>query len=105
MPAKTPPPDQTPATDAHAEERPAAAPEPTTPDVPPGRLPAGTYLYTGSLPTQYLEVPLTAHPADDDRPATVFEWPFTAPDDGRWEPTKKKPNQLPDNTPAHPEGE
>jgi hypothetical protein len=101
------------------------APEPTAPEpakaasdeVPKGRLPAGAYEFVGTLPTQYLEVPLTARPetagqdATDDEPAvpatpaTVFDWPFSAPGDGRWKPSKKKPNQQPDNTPADPEGE
>jgi hypothetical protein len=109
MPAKTSPspePDPTPATTETAAETPVVpAPVESGPAVPPGRLPAGTYQYTGSLPTQYLDVPLTARPADGDQPATVFAWPFSAPDDGRWEPTKKKPNQQPDNAPANPEGE
>jgi hypothetical protein len=107
MPAKTPPePDPTPAATT------TTAPAPTEPgavDVPDGRLPAGTYAFTGSIPTQYLDVPITARPAyperpatDDDpgapaTPATVFDWPFSAPDDGRWEPSKKKPNQVADN--------
>lgn len=98
-----------------------AAPEPAKADapdeVPAGRLPAGVYEFVGTLPTQYLEVPLTARPetpgqdATDDQPAvpatpaTVFDWPFSAPGDGRWKPSKKKPNQQPDNTPADPEGE
>jgi hypothetical protein len=95
-----------------------AVPEPGTaaPDaVPEGRLPAGVYEFTGTLPTQYLEVPLTARPetpgrdATDDEPAgaatpaTIFDWPFSAPGDGRWKPSKKKPNQQPDNAPADPE--
>jgi len=92
--------------------------EKTVPDdIPKGRQAAGVYEFTGPLATQYLEVPLTARPenpgrdATDDEPAipataaTVFDWPFSAPDDGRWKPTKKKPNQLPDNAPANPEGE
>jgi hypothetical protein len=88
---------------------PKTTPETTAPDklaandVPPGRQPEGAYEFTGPIPTQYLEVPLTARPADADNPATVFDWPFSAPDDGRWQPTKKKPNQLPDNAPANPE--
>jgi hypothetical protein len=98
MPAQPPPkPDPTPATTTTQ-----AAPAPTEPgavDVPAGRLPAGTYQFTGSLPTQYLEVPITARPADETGPATVFDWPFGAPDDGRWEPTKKKSNQVADNAP------
>jgi len=103
----------------------ATAPGPDVPqsdkaapdDVPKGRLAAGVYEFTGPLATQYLEVPLTARPEDPGRDATddelaipataatVFDWPFSAPDDGRWKPTKKKPNQLPDNAPANPEGE
>ena len=94
-----------------------AAPNDAPNDVPKGRLAAGVYEFTGPLATQYLEVPLTARPenpgrdATDDEPAipataaTVFDWSFSAPDDGRWKPTKKKPNQLPDNAPANPEGE
>jgi hypothetical protein len=102
MPAKSAPspePDPTPATDT--TPAPTPAPEPARAsgekDTPPGRLPAGTYQFTGTLPTQSLEVPLTAYPEDDTRPATVFAWPFSAPDDGRWEPSKKKPNQVADN--------
>src|SRR5947207_484515 len=114
-----------PAKPAHEPERtpaPASTPEPalesdkkaleaTAPDeVPEGRQPAGVYEFTGTLPTQYLEVPLTARPetpgrdATDDEPAvpatpaTVFDWPFSAPGGGRWKPSKKKPNQQPDNT-------
>lgn len=95
---------------------PAAAPDKAaTCEVPAGRLPAGVYEFTGPIATQYLEVPLTARPADPGRqaegddpgvpatPATVFDWPFSAPGDGRWQPTKRKPNQLPDNAPANPE--
>lgn len=93
----------------------AAEPEP---EVPEGRLPAGTYEFTYTVATHYLEVPLTARPADPGRPpvgddpdaddydpgapetaATVFHWPFSAPDDGRWAPTDKKPNQVADNAP------
>lgn len=119
MPAKpAQEPERTPATDA--PETVKAAPEKTkdAPDeTPEGRLPAGVYEFTGTLPTQYLDVPLTARPEDPGRdaaddepavpasPATVFDWPFSAPGDGRWKPSKKKPNQLPDNAPADPEGE
>lgn len=100
-----------------AAEPDKASPEPATaPDeVPEGRLPAGVYEFVGPLPTQYLEVPLTARPEDPGRdaieatddtpavpavpatPATVFDWPFSAPGDGRWKPSKKKPNQVADN--------
>lgn len=94
-------------TPAPAATEPAKAAEPD--EVPEGRLPAGVYEFTGTLPTQYLDVPLTARPetpgrdATDDEPAipatpaTVFDWPFSAPDDGRWKPSKKKPNQVADN--------
>lgn len=106
------------ATEPAAKEEPAkAATEDAARDeVPEGRLPAGVYEFVGTLPTQYLDVPLTARPetpgqdTDDAAavpatPATVFDWPFSAPGDGRWKPSKKKPNQQPDNTPADPEGE
>jgi hypothetical protein len=118
-PAQESEPERTPATnrttEADTPKSPATAA--ATDDVPEGRLPAGVYEFTGTLPTQYLEVPLTARPEDPGRdatddeaavpatPATVFDWPFSAPGDGRWKPSKKKPNQLPDNAPANPEGE
>jgi hypothetical protein len=107
MPVKpAPEPDPTPAPITSAA--PVAA-EPGAGPVPDGRLPAGVYQFTGSIATQYLDVPVTARPADPGRPAdgddpgapptpaTVFDWPFSAPADGRWEPTKKKPNQVADN--------
>lgn len=118
-PAHEPEPDATPAPTKTTN----AAPEPDKPrarTVPPGRLAPGVYEFTGPITTQYLEVPLTARPADPGTPgrsatgdepeisavpspATVFDWPFSAPDDGRWQPTKRKPNQQPDNAPANPE--
>jgi len=109
MPAKsqTPEPDPVPAstdTDPAPNEPEPASSVPEDQAVAAGLLPAGTYAFTGPLPTQYLHIPLTAYPASDGRPATVFDWAFGAPADGRWEPTKKKPNQLPDNAPATPEG-
>lgn len=94
------------ATPAAEPESPPAAEATPADEVPAGRLAAGVYEFTGAVATQYLEVPLTARPATDDGPATVFDWPFSAPDDGRWKPTRRKPNQLPDNAPADdPEGE
>jgi hypothetical protein len=96
-----PKPDPTPA--PQTTETAAAPDKPVAEEVPPGRLRAGAYEFTGPIPTLYLEVPLTAHPAEGDDSATVFDWPFSAPDDGRWQPSKKKPNQLPDNAPANPE--
>jgi hypothetical protein len=95
-PDPKPEPDPTPAPAKTADAAPAPS-DPGAADVPPGRLAPGVYEFTGSLPTQYLEVPLTAHPADDTAPATVFDWPFSAPGDGRWQPTKRKPNQVADN--------
>lgn len=97
-----------------AKTDPKAEPDPPpavakTPDAPPaqdgtgadavpaGRLPAGVYEFTGPIATQYLEVPLTARPASAAAPATVFDWPFSAPADGRWAATKKKSNQVADN--------
>lgn len=109
-----PKPDPTPAPKTTPEA--VLAPvKPAADDVPPGRQPAGVYEFTGPIATHYLEVPLTAYPANLGRPAegdesevpatpaTVFNWPFSAPGDGRWQPSKKKPNQLPDNAPADPE--
>lgn len=107
-PTSTEPAAADPAPDAPATPVPpssATAPRTAKADVPADRLPAGTYQYVGALPTQYLDVPLTARPADGDRPATVFAWPLGAPADGRWAPTKKKPNQVADNALAAPEGE
>jgi hypothetical protein len=102
QPDPKPEPDPTP----EAATTAGTAPTPTEPEsvlVPAGRQPPGVYEFTGSLPTQYLDIPLTARPADGNDPATVFDWPFSAPDDGRWVPTKKKSNQQPDNAPALPE--
>jgi hypothetical protein len=116
--------ERTPAATRTSEPADAPGPDTTAPkaaadpdEVPEGRLPAGVYEFVGTLATQYLDVPLTAHPeipgrdATDDEPAvpaipaTVFHWPFSAPGDGRWKPSKKKPNQQPDNAPADSEGE
>jgi len=118
MPAKPAPPepDPTPAAKPTAETAPVPV-EPGAVAVPAGRQPPGVYEFTGPIATQYLEVPLTARPANPGRPgrpatgdtpevppvpaspATVFDWPFSAPDDGRWQPTKRKPNQVADNAP------
>jgi hypothetical protein len=117
MPTK-PEPDSAPAADDTPKKTttPAAEPKQTNaPEVPEGRLPAGVYEFTGTIPTHYLDVPLTARPADPGQPAegddpgtpavpaTVFDWAFSAPHDGRWQPSKKKPNQKPDNAGADPE--
>ena len=109
-PDPKPEPDATPAS-AKSTDTASATTEPPADSVPEGRQPAGVYEFIGTIPTQYLDVPLTARPADPGRPATddepeapaspatVFDWPFSAPDDGRWQPTKKKPNQAADNAP------
>ncbi|MFJ8345024.1 hypothetical protein ACIQ9J_01345 [Streptomyces sp. NPDC094153] len=57
----------------------------------------GVYEYTHYDDCVYPHVPLTCRAATLDSPATVFEWPFGPPDDGRWTKTKKKPNQAADN--------
>jgi len=73
---------------------------------------AGVYEYNHTSDCIYPQVPLTARaprpaaPAEGDGPetpavpATVFEWPFGPPNDGRWTRTRKKPNQAADNEPA-----
>ncbi|MEV6833477.1 hypothetical protein AB0N17_02930 [Streptomyces sp. NPDC051133] len=86
------------ASDAPAATDPPAGPEP------------GVYEYVHTDDCVYPHVPLTARaarsgrPATDDEPgepavdATVFDWPFGPPDDGRWKKTRKtKPNQAADN--------
>ncbi|MGW2920421.1 hypothetical protein ACWDBF_21520 [Streptomyces angustmyceticus] len=66
----------------------------------------GVYEYVHPTACVYPHVPLTAYPAREDGdgkelPATVFDWPFGPPDDGRWAKTRKtKPNQAADNAPA-----
>lgn len=72
---------------------------------PPVDASPAAYEYTAPFDTVYVAVPLTAHPADGRRPATVYAWPDDPPPDGRWTPTTKKPNQQPDNAPANIEGE
>ncbi|WP_439947166.1 hypothetical protein [Streptomyces sp. BBFR109] len=70
----------------------------------------GVYEYTHYADCVYPSVPLTARAARPGRPATgddpgepavdatVFDWPFGPPDDGRWKKTRKtKPNQAADN--------
>jgi hypothetical protein len=120
MPSTAPKPDPKAEPEPTPAPLPETAPAPGKPGavaVPEGRLPAGTYEFTGPIATQYLEVPLTARPADPGSPAqpatdsepavdevpatpaTVFDWPFSAPDDGRWKPVKRKPNQIADNAP------
>lgn len=104
----TPQPQKPPASefDPAAEAPVAAAAETDT--EPTGPAP-GVYEYTHFADCIYPHVPLTAraaypgHPATEDDPgepavdATVFNWPFGAPDDGRWTKTRKKPNQAADN--------
>jgi hypothetical protein len=108
VPKGAPPSDPEPTTPDAPAESAGASPSPD-PDVPPtGRLAPGVYEYIAPFATSY-SLPLTAHPADPGlpatdkepavpaTPATVFEWPDGAPDDNRWAPTRKKPNQVPDN--------
>lgn len=90
-----------PATETPGDVR-EATPEPSGPE-------PGVYEYTHFADCVYPHVPLTARaarperPATDDDPgeaavaATVFDWPFGPPDDGRWTKTRKKPNQAADN--------
>jgi hypothetical protein len=77
------------------------------------------YLYTGEDARHYPTLGVDAKPADDDGPATVAEFDARpkppadgeepaafdegaryVPDDGRWEPTKKRP--TPPKTDAAP---
>lgn len=75
----------------------------------------GVYEFTHFADCVYPHVPLSCRaayagrPADAEDPndrgeqpvtATVFDWPFGPPDDGRWTKTRKKPNQAADNAPA-----
>jgi hypothetical protein len=71
-------------------------------DTPPPTAPArpGAYEYTHYADCVYPHVPLTARTATADTPATVYAWPSGPPDDGRWTPTDKSPNQAADNEPA-----
>lgn len=90
-----------------------AAPEPaiTEPAGEPAAPEPGVYEYTHSAACVYPHVPLTCRPASPEQPAsdrtpavraqaaTVFDWPFGPPDDGRWTKTRKKPNTAADNEP------
>ncbi|MFD4968962.1 hypothetical protein [Streptomyces sp. NPDC058424] len=76
------------------ESAPDPGPEPVA--EPAGPEP-GVYEYTHFADCVYPHVPLTCHAATADTPATVYNWPFGPPDDGRWTKTKKKPNQAADN--------
>ncbi|MEW2518130.1 hypothetical protein [Actinacidiphila alni] len=75
------------------------------------------YIYTGDDARHYPTLGLDAKPADDQGPATVAEFDARppadseppvfdegaryVPDDGRWEPTKKKPTPAPpEDTPS-----
>ncbi|MGW4042946.1 hypothetical protein [Streptomyces sp. NPDC004721] len=82
---------------ATAATEPATDPEPVSESAGPE---PGVYEYTHFADCVYPHVPLTCHAATADRPATVYDWPFGPPDDGRWTKTRKKPNQAADNMPA-----
>jgi hypothetical protein len=75
---------------------PAEAPDPADTTGPP----PGVYAYSYFADCVYPHVPLSARAATADAPATIFDWPFGPPDDGRWTPTSKSPNQAADNAPA-----
>jgi hypothetical protein len=112
MPTAKPPKDDAPEPTPQPKEAAAPAPEPDA-ETPATTEPAGpepgVYEFTHFNDCVYPHVPLTCHaarperPATDDAPgepevkATVFDWPFGPPDDGRWSPTKKKPTQAADN--------
>lgn len=107
-PAKDAPDEATPS-EARAPREAEAAPPAPEPVAPPqdqdGPAP-GVYEYVHPTACVYPHVPLTAHPAREgaggkELPATVFDWPFGPPGDGRWAKTRKtKPNQAADNAPA-----
>ncbi|MFE5037163.1 hypothetical protein [Streptomyces sp. NPDC056683] len=93
--SKTPKDEPTPQA-AAADEVPE--PAPATPDAAPTAAePGGAYEFTHFADCVYPHVPLTARAATPDTPATVFDWPFGPPADGRWTKTTKKPNQAADN--------
>lgn len=94
----TPQPDPS---DAPADTAPAPAPvaEPVEAPAPAGP-PPGVYAYSHFADCVYPHVPLSARAATAEAPATIFDWPFGPPDDGRWTPTSKRPNQAADNEPA-----
>lgn len=112
MPTAKPPKDDAPEPTPQPKEAAAPAPEPDA-ETPATTEPAGpepgVYEFTHFDDCVYPHVPLTCHagrperPATDDAPgepevkATVFDWPFGPPDDGRWSPSKKKPTQAADN--------
>ncbi|MFG3287258.1 hypothetical protein ACGF3G_00340 [Streptomyces sp. NPDC048179] len=85
----------------------APEPAPAVPDVvsdpapaepvPAGVEPGGAYEFTHFADCVYPHVPLTARAATPDAPATVFDWPFGPPADGRWTKTTRTPNQAADN--------
>jgi hypothetical protein len=73
---------------AEDEAPPPAGPEP------------GVYEYTHFADCVYPHVPLSCRVATATTEATVFDWPFGPPNDGRWAPTTKTPNQVADNDTA-----
>ncbi|MFI1165653.1 hypothetical protein ACH4UM_19060 [Streptomyces sp. NPDC020801] len=84
-------------TAAPAAERPTTATEPGNAAAEPSGPEPGVYEYTHFADCVYPHVPLTCRAATADAPATVFDWPFGPPDDGRWTRTRKKPTQAADN--------
>jgi hypothetical protein len=72
-------------------------PQPQEAAAPAADSTASAYEYSYFADAVYPHVPLTARAATAETAATVFDWPFGPPTDGRWTPTTKKPNQAADN--------
>ncbi|MGR3875809.1 hypothetical protein ACUXZZ_45570 (plasmid) [Streptomyces graminifolii] len=66
-------------------------------DAAPVGPPPGVYEYRHFADCTYPHVPLSCRAATESTDATVYDWPFGPPDDGRWAPTTKTPNQVADN--------
>jgi hypothetical protein len=111
MPTAKPSKDDAPQPTPQPEEpaTPAAEPDIEAPAAAPTGPEPGVYEYSYFADCVYPHVPLTCRAARPERTAanddpgepevkaTVFDWPFGPPDDGRWTKTRKKPNQAADN--------
>lgn len=89
---------------APAETPPVATVEPVAEptveraeDAAPVGPPPGVYEYTHFIDCVYPHVPLSCRAATASADATVYDWSFGPPVDGRWAPTTKTPNQVADN--------
>lgn len=103
MPTAKSPKDATEPTPQPDEAAPPPTETPTEPAEPAAEETGpepGVYEFTHFADCVYPHVPLSCRAAAPDIPATVFDWPFGPPDDGRWTKTRKKPNQAADNAPA-----